>query len=824
MFAALMRDLVQDIRYAWRQLRHAPGFTSIAVLTLALGIGANTAFFAIIDALAFRPIPVAKLDGTFAIATLNTRSRRSSSGLPVSGFRALEAHPPPAVVSVAADGGIWPVTVQIPGKAERIRANAISGGYARLLDVPPQAGRWIAPDDDTAVAARVAVVSDRLWREWFGADRDVIGHATLKINLVPFTIVGVAPPAFQGVHVPFESPDVWLSLSSMPAVFSPWWAQNVAAESLLVFVKPGPGTRPADLEGAVRGAVLAPGTLDTTFKLIPAGSAMRNAAVTSSALIVLSLSSLVLLAACANLANMLYARGAKRAGETAVRLSLGASSTRILRLFLAETAILAALSAALGLLIAVGATSLLAAAVPALGAGWNRVTLDLAPDSRVFFYACGAGTFAAILVGFTTAWRSSRVPPLRSLASSGAPSGMTARGGWLRTALVAVQITVAVVLVMGAGLYVERFREARDRNGPPVHYHFDEALLATASVDLDLLHYNEPRGRAFFDRLLADARKIPGVEQAAIADGLPTSSSTSLTVEDPPGGRTGFPRMAHVSYARVSPGFLATIGVPLRRGRDVAPSDVAGGTRVAVLSESAAAALWPGQDPIGKRVKFGPWEWLTVVGLAADPMSSADTGPLRPSNVMFIPFAQWYRTDGPGALIVVRTAAPAAQLEPLRAVVRAIDEDVAVFDASTRDDYMRQRYGEIRAFTVLMTSLGGLALGIAMLGVYGVIAYFVSTRTREFGIRLALGATPARVIRMVVDHAIHLVLVGLLAGVFVTSVGSRLIESRVIDLMPNDIATWVVVPLLILAAGVLAGYLPARRAARVHPNVALRDL
>jgi predicted permease len=429
---------------------------------------------------------------------------------------------------------------------------------------------------------------------------------------------------------------------------------------------------------------------------------------------------------------------------------------------------------------------------------------------------------AALFVGITTAWRTSRVPPLRVLAGSGAGTGLTARGGKTRTVLVAIQITAAVVVVMAAGLAVERFQQDRARSGPPARARYDERLLAGARVDLDLLKYNESRGRAFFDQLVAKARTLPGVEGAAITGSLWGGGLTNLETEPPPTGRVGAPTLTRVYTTRVSAGYLQTLGLPLTRGRDFTRFDTDGAPKVALISESAVEHLWPhGDDPIGKRVKFGPWDWLTVVGVTADAVSSADRGPTRPSNTMYIPFAQWYQAS---ALIVVRSPSPAAVLEPLRLAVNEINPDVAVFDATTGDGYVRRNHGVDLAFGALITSLGAVALAVAMLGVYGVVAFFVSTRRREFGIRLALGATPGRVIKLVVDHAIHLVLVGLLPGVLIVSVGARFTQSQVSAFTPMNIATWFVVPALIVVAGALAGYVPARRAASVDPNVALRDL
>ena len=823
-----MRDTFDDVRYAWRQLRHSPGFTAVAVLTLALGIGANTAFFALTDALAWRRIPAAKIEGVFSVGQPGGL-HSLWPGLSLADFRRLAARPPASVASIA--GTISPVnvTLQLPGRAEREAAQLISSGFAGVFDLPATSGRWISSDDDADTSSPPVVISDRLWRNWFGANREIVGKATVRINLKPFTVVGVAPPKFAGLDPGWIGIDLWLPVRSLPAV-SPIDPANMDAVGVRVFVRPRPGVVAARLETEIR-TTLADGRTGTNApaptNVWPLGDAPDPRTAFAS-LIAVGISALILIAACANLANMLLARGAQRQSETAVRLSLGASPSRVLRLFLAETAIIAALAAVGGLAIALATLRLFDGAAPGFGV-LSRGVIDLSPDYRVFLYAFGAGAIATLLVGLGTAWRAIRVPPLHALASSGAPSGLTARSGRLRTGLVAVQVTVALLFVMAAGLFWEQYRKDRDRHGPPADAQYDVDRLATARVDLELLHYNPAQRQAVLDRLVSSVNAIAGVEHAAIfaldprdiSEGLLTSDWTNLTPEAPPTGRVGSPRLTRVWYRRVSPGAIDTLGIRLIRGRDFAGFDVPGAPRVAIVSESAADDIAPGGNVIGRRMQFGPWEWLTIIGVMADPVQSADRGPLRPSNVMFVPFAQWPQS---AAVLVARAPSPAAVLEPIRSAVRAVNEDVALLGVSTLRSEMRSRLGVDRAMNVLMVSQSAVALGIALLGVYGVIAHFVSTRTREFGIRVALGATPGRVAKLVIDHTIHLVLVGLLPGVLLASLSSRLIESRTFDLMPNDIPTWFEAPFLILAAGLLAGYLPARRAARVDPNVALREL
>jgi predicted permease len=722
------------------------------------------------------------------------------------------------------------VTAQVPGRAERTVTQFVPGTHGRFFRIAPTSGRWLTDDDDRPGANQVAVISPRLWREWFGAQPGIAGQASIRINLKSFTIVGIAP---ERVRIPGEysgPPDIWLPLSSVDVVDPD--RKRDGLRYLSIFIRPRPNVTAAQLTADVRAALPNP-TMNSgrpgappvpvTLGVEPAREMSAGLSSRRDSWLSVSLSTLILIAACANLANLLYARGLQRMGEVAVRASLGASTGRLLRLFIAETAVIAALASLLGLAIAVAAMELFAAAVPAFETRrFGGYAVVLSPDVRMFVYAFGAGTIAALLVGVTTAWRTSRVPPLRVLAGSGAAAGLTVRGGKTRTILVAVQVTAAVVVVMASGFAVERYRQDRARSGSSGQPTYDQHLLASVRVNLDLPKYSEARGRAFFDQLLAKARTLPRVESAAITGYLWGGSLTNLETEPPATGRVGSPTLARVYTTRISPGFLQTLGIRLTRGRDFTPSDTDVTPKVALVSESAVAHLFPrGEDPIGQRIKFGPWDWLTIVGITEDAVRSDDTGPARPSNTMYIPFAQWYQTT---ATLVVRSTSPSAVLEPLRLAVNEVNPDVAVSDVTTSDQYVRRNRGLDMAFGSLITALGAIALAIAMLGVYGVVAYFVTTRRREFGIRLALGATPRRVLKLVIDHAVHVVLVGLLPGVLIVSVGTRFTQARVNAFTPMNITTWFVVPVLILAAGILAGYVPARRAARVDPNVALRDL
>ncbi len=829
---------MHDFRYAFRQLCRTPGFTAAAVVTLALGLGASTTFFAVVNAMVLRPSTLASTEGLYSIRVYIKGPGYWSHGpLNDSQMRSLERRLPDGVAQLAAFvssdiAGVQELTLHTPGRAERVKAEVVTGGYAPIFNLRPQPGRLLEASDDRPGAEPAVVISDRIWREWFGDDRQLSGRTTIRINGQPFTIVGVAPRGFRGaLPPPLGSLDVWITTAGLRRLRSNPDAPLRHYWTTLVRLRPGVSVAAAE---ASIGAML---TADP--ETLPAGSsitALRLSApefggeLGTAGFALIGFATLVLVAACANLANMLLARGAVRSGEVAVRLSLGASRLQVFRLFFAETLVIAAASAALGILVSIAATSALNGAFPSFRSHSFRMAIDLSPDYRVFLYGLGAAIGSALAVGVITAWRASRVPVVKSIAASGIAPATTRGGRGLRLGMVAVQVTAAVFLLMSAGLYVQAARRVLDR-----YVSFDTDPLATAMIDLRLHGYHEARGRAFYDRVLRNVRAIPGVERAALTDGFPgggyAAARTILAMAPKRSANetgvvrdiAGNTRRASAAYAGVSPGFLETIGLPLRHGRDILATDQETTEHVAVVSESAAAALWPEQEAIGQRFTIGNdrRQW-TVVGVSVDPVRAVAESPLTsPSNLILLPAAQWYR---PEMIVVIRSRAPAAHLEAIRSAVRAIDENVAATDVATANDSIMAWAAPMHAATILFASLGLLALAISTLGVYGVISYLVSQRTREFGIRMALGARPRQVVKLVLDEARVILLLGLLAGVFFTAAGERILQNRLFRFMPNEIITWAVVLLLILGVGMIAAFVPARRASRIDPNVALREL
>ncbi len=826
-----MWNLVQDTRYAARHLLRTPGFTAVAVVTLGLGISACAAAVAIERALVYDPTRTADFTDVYD-ARLTTKPGVGASAIDFDLLRDLSGRSIPAITQIAGlrDVGL---VARTRDRAEMLPAEVVSGSYADVFRLRPQIGRWLAPGDDSA-DERVVIVSDRLWRDWFGADPAVIDHATIdlsvqaysmaagepsrKIRTATFLVIGVAARGFRGVSSSADT-DLWLPSGAFAVLASDVGAAEAGWVQTAV-VRAAPGTNPKRLTDALVAAA-AP----LNVRVEPAATRFRVSSASTASLAILSLSAIVLLGACANLANMLYARGAARASEVAVRLSLGATRAQVLRLFVIESALLSGAAAAVGLAIAASSLRLFSSAFPALVSRTShRVSVDVAPDARVFLTALVAGVVAALVVGLATARRATRVPPNRALGGASAV-GPAASGRYIRLALVAVQVTAAVLLTIVASLYAATYRETFDK-----HIEYDTSRLAVARMDVYEQRYNESRGRAFYDRVLAEVNALPGIERAAIADGVPGMASsswlpglTTITAESE-GVHVGSAGIRRVSgrYSSVSPDFFDTIGLRITRGRPLRPSDRDGGPPVAVVTETVAAQLWPGDDPIGKRIvmpRSGP---ATVVGIVLDPARSVDASARNsPGSYVFVPFDQRYQSN---AIVIARAAAPASAVGPMRLAIRDVDDQIIIQDSGTLDETMLAWAGPLRAAASLMGALGALALGIAAGGVYGVMTFLVSARMREFGVRLALGASPGRLKTMVLDQALSMLLVGLLPGVLIASLGANVAWTWLPSLAPGTIGPWIVVPIAILALGLLASFVPARRASRVDPNVALREL
>jgi putative ABC transport system permease protein len=824
-----MDRLRDDLVYAWRRLRRTPGFTIVAVLTLAAGIGANTALFSLVNGLLLKSIPVPRLDRLAAL----TYNSSSVTGffLDKDEYRALVDSHLEGIEKVFVSNSLFGALTGA-GQAEVVSGELVSGDYFEGLGLAPRAGRLLQPSDDLAAdAGTPVVISERLWRRWLGSNPSAIGQV-VRMAGYPLTIVGVAPDAFRGTWLPtMNAADVWVPVTAtehvetMQGTVSPTETHEPSGRT---FVLRRAGVTLPQLSAEVAGVMehgAHPGSPPQSLRAVPAERAIlfdefaRPGLLVGSA--VLALSGLVLLIACSNLTNLLLARGAARTGEMAIRIAIGASRGRVFRLLLTETFLLVTLAGFVGLALAFAGTWVMTA-VPLPAVDGIVIRFDPWPDLRVFGYAFGLAVVAALAVGVLPAARAAGTEPLRILGSGGASAGATRRGHRLRTWLVASQVAMSIVLLLGAGLYTRSaFKSLRFNPG------YDISSGAMASVDMALHKFDEVRGRRLLGQLLDAARQMPGVQSAVLTSGLPATSrsgSTSyLLGEGQPPARIfyGQPFGWSAGCARVSPGFFQTLRIPLRRGRDFTDRDTRDTPGVVIVSEQAGTKLWPGQNPMGRRLmidKDGPL--LEVVGVAANTATDLQGGTAFP--FVYVPLEQHY--SGRMSIIVRSTSDPAAMVQPLRQALRAVDQDLAVFDEGTVSDRFGVMLTPIRVTAIVLGALGALGFGIAVLGLYGVMAYVVSQRTREFGIRKALGASAPQLYSVVLGQGFRMLVFGVVPGLVMAFIGAGYLRHLLYGIEPHDPTTFVAVPVALVLVGLAAAYVPARRAAHVDPNTALRDL
>jgi predicted permease len=823
-----MDRLRDDLVYAWRRLWHSPGFTIVAVLTLALGIGANTALFSLVNGLLLKSIPVARLDRLAAL----TRGSRSigSFYLQKDEYRALADSHLASIEKLFVTNPLVGA-VSGAGQTDVITGELVSGDYFDALGVTPRAGRLLTPEDDLAAdAGTPVVISERLWRRWFNADSTAIGQV-VRIAGYPLTIVGVAPDAFRGTWLPtMLAEDVWVPVTATAHVMTVQGSRSLSQThdpAGRTFLLRRPGVSLAQLSAEVAGVLGDPAPSSgppQAWTVVPAERAMlfddfeKPGLLVGSAVLVLS--GLVLLIACANLTNLLLARGAARTGEMAVRIAIGASWGRVFRLLLTEMFLLVTFAGLVGLGLAFAGTWVMTT-VPLPAVDGLVIRFDPSPDLRVFSYAFVIAVSAALAVGVLPAWRAANTQPLRILGSGGAGGSATGRSHRLRTWLVASQVAMSIVLLLGAGLYTRSAIKSLQFDPG-----FDTSSGAMASVNMALHRFDETRGRRVLRQLLDAARQMPGAQSAALVSGLPSTNfidSTSYLLRE---GQA--PRMINgrafgsiARYMRVSPGLFQTLRIPLRRGRDFTDRDTIGAPGVVIVSAGTAAKLWPGLDPIGRRLTMeegGPL--LEVVGVSADTGQSLTEGVVLP--FLYVPVEQHY--SGRMSIIVRTASDPAGVVDPLRQTLRAVDPDVAVFDTRTVADTVGLMLTPIRVTAGVLGALGALGFGIAVLGLYGVMAYIVSQRTREFGIRKALGASGPQVYSVVLRQGLRMLIVGVVPGLVLAFIGAGYLNHLLYGIEPHDPVTFVVVPSVLVLVGMAASYIPARRAARVDPNIALRDL
>jgi predicted permease len=820
--AGVWDSLSQDVRYAARRLRAAPGFTIAAVVTLALGIGANSAIFSLMNGLLLRRVPGADLLRVANVSVTRHGIPQIVSGLSRDERQALDAYRLETIDSFFTSDPLI-AAVSAAGRSRVISGEVISGTYFSSLGVTPVAGRLLTPDDDRDVGdGTPVVISERLWREWLAADPSAMG-AVLKVAGHAFTVVGVAPNGFNGTWLPtMMAADVWIPLPAAdrvrtiqgPSVDGPHRTfatrrAGVSFDRAAAAIKAvGTSVESSHPDGGLMLVAAERAILFDDFKHV--GLAIGTALV--------SISLLVLLIACANLTNLILARTVSRATEVATRLALGAGRWRVFRLLLIESVLVAAIAGVCALLVT-RATTWLMVRVPLPDLDGISIRFDPTPDWSVFGYALAVSVIATLSVGLLPAWRASRTDPMKTLAASGLRGSESRRGRRVRTMLVAAQVAMSVVLLLAASLYFRSARAATQFDPG-----FDIRHGAIVSLDLRLQQISEARGRRLQRDMAAAASALPGVQHVVLTSGLgPAGHSTStgslLREGDVPNAH-GFGIVAR--YGSISPGALQALRIPLRRGREFSESDVDGAPRVAIVSDELAARCWPEENPLGRRFRLtasGPL--LEVVGVAAGVrMRLSSTAP--PDPFVYVPMDQEYSPQI--SVIALTPGDPRSLVDPLRAAVTSVDPEMPVMMAQTLADSLSIVLAPLRVAALVLSTLGAIGLGLVVVGLHGVITYFVSERTRELGIRRALGATRAGIYGLILRTGLVMLLWGVAVGVPIAFALSGLLSNLLFGIVPHDPVTFIGVPLALVAVGVASSCIAARRAARIEPGEALREL
>jgi predicted permease len=806
-----LERLWADLRQATRRVTHQPGPALVVVLTLALGIAATTAMFSLVDALFFRPAPLREASRLVWIAGLKGRS----AGLRNVSYPDYVAYRDRAtrLSGVAASGG---TAVALGGRSpQRVLGGLVSGNYFDVIGLRAQIGRTFTTAEDAESGAHpVVVLGDATWRKHFAADPQVVG-TTVAINGQPFAIVGVAPPGFTGVAFANDPEALWMPMAMQPLVMprSPDLLRDASQSWLLVVgrLRDRVTKEEADAEiGVIARQVNTPGTPDDevrSARILPLHGGLTPWEQESLAPMFAMISivpGLVLLVACANVANVLMAHHLSRRREFAMRRALGASRGRLIRQLLAESTILALLAAFVGYAL----SFVLSATVVHFGEVPGDVLALMVPDVRAFLAATVIAMAAVFVYAFAPAVTATRLDVLPILKDEGLTATAARAPARLRRLSIVAQMALSLVLLIGAGLFVQSLWRAMQ-----VAPGFDPHGLAVVSFDLDLLDYPPDRRTAFVSQFSERAAALPAVSSIATADVLPfggTMYSATIVAAD---GQS-FPRATRVS---VSTDYFKTLELPIVRGRAFTQSEVASNAPVAIVDETVARRLWPAGDPIGQRVqeadvREGSRE---IVGVVADTKFLFPTE--SPGGAFYLP-----QRDANPQFVVRTTGTPAAALTELSAVARSLDPNLPISQQQTMDERIRRMVTLRRASVALLGVLAALTLALASVGIFGVAANNVSTRTREIGIRVALGARRSQVLRIIVREQLSLTLIGLAVGTGLGVVGSTLLASFLFGVTPTDSLTFGGASAILGLVSLAASYLPARRAARLDPLVALR--
>jgi predicted permease len=820
-----MTAVLADVRFALRLLSRTPVLTFVAVLSLGLGIGANTTIFTLVNDVFLRPLPVEEPERLVSLFTSDERNRNTpfGSSAPTSRlnfedyreknqvFESLVAH---AFTGVSLSGG---------GEPEQVAAEIVSPGYFQTLGAPMAGGRAFLPDEERTVgAAPVTVLSYGLWQRRYGADPGIVGRQ-ITINGRMFTVVGVTAESFKGTNA-IGGPQLWVPFAMYRETTAGFTLDNWDSRRALLFqmtgrLKPGVTVEQASANLNTIAAALATEypneNAGRSVAVLPLSQATINPAfrdtfVTAGGLLMVIVA-LVLLVACANVANLLLARASARRQEIAVRLSLGASRGRLVHQLLIESTILGLLGGVAGFLFALWTRPALQALQPPF---LPDDTLAMPIDSRVLLFTAAIAIGTGILFGLVPALQFSRPDLAVELKDRSSQSGGAGRSA-VRHALVVAQIALSFVALIGAGLFLRSLDQAR-----AIDPGFDADRLAVLSFDLSTQGMPVEAALERQRQILQRVQAVAGVDRAAYATATPLggggfSRSIFLEGQDPNDPRNG----RFVQVSGISEGYLSALGIPIVAGRDFAATDTINSPQVVIINETMARQFWPGEDAIGKRFRFFREEQFTqVIGVARD--SKYNFVGEDPIPFLYRPL---YQDPATAATLTLRSANPDAVLGTVRAIVQGMEPNMPLIGVFTMSNVFEQALWAPRMGALLLVVFGGLALTLASIGVYGVMAYSVTQRTRELGIRVALGASMGDVRGMVLKQGLTLTLVGIAVGLGAAMLLTNLVSNLLYGISALDPVTFTIIPIILVLVAAIATYVPARRASRVDPVIALRS-